>query len=38
MKKILLAFFVGQMLLISLIFNQSIYDIYTINNKGEQGL
>lgn len=38
MKKILIAFFVGQMLLISLIFNQSIYDIYTINNKGEQGL
>lgn len=38
MKKLLLIFLIGQMLVISFIYGQSIYDIYLLNNMGAEGL
>ena len=38
MKKLLLMFLIGQMLVISFIYGQSIYDIYLLNNMGADGL
>jgi hypothetical protein len=34
MKNLLLMFLIGQMLIISFIYGQSIYDIYLLNNMG----
>lgn len=38
MKKLLFIFLTGQMLLLSYIFNQSIYQIYELNNIGDTSL
>ncbi|MEE3460328.1 MAG: hypothetical protein VZR00_00355 [Lachnospiraceae bacterium] len=38
MKKLLMIFLTGQMLVISFIYGQSIYDIYLLNHMGEDGL
>ncbi|WP_349408507.1 hypothetical protein [Pseudalkalibacillus sp. SCS-8] len=38
MKKLLFIFLVGQLLLLSFIFNKSIYDIYELNNLGDSSL
>lgn len=38
MKKLLFIFLVGQLLLLSYIFNKSVYDIYELNNLGDNSL
>lgn len=38
MKKLLFIFLIGQLLLLSYIFNQSVYDIYKLNNLGDTSL
>ncbi|GLC89196.1 hypothetical protein [Lysinibacillus piscis] len=38
MKKLLFIFLIGQLLLLSYIFNQSVYQIYELNNIGDSSL
>ncbi|WP_227395994.1 hypothetical protein [Jeotgalibacillus aurantiacus] len=38
MKKLLFLFLIGQLFLLSYIFNKSVYDIYELNNLGDQSL
>ncbi|HDR3890879.1 TPA: hypothetical protein QCO65_005455 [Bacillus cereus] len=38
MKKLLVVFLIGQLLLLSYIFNKSIYEIYELNNVGDSSL
>lgn len=38
MKKLLFIFLIGQLVLLSYIFNKSVYDIYELNNLGDSSL
>lgn len=38
MKKLLFVFLIGQLLLLSYIFNKSLFDIYELNNMGDSSL